>query len=243
MLIKTLCLASRAGADAPAALGAAAQAALRDLPGLRQAQVNRVLRQIPTDYIDNDRPYRGVVAQADGIDVVLELWFADAGAAAQAAASAAWAALMQRVQAASDLLFALDSEPHIPVPLRHSSVDGGFRRWLLLTRKAATREAFRDAWFVRHANFVRELPLLDGYIQNLVCARYDAAGRPVPYEALPIDGIAEVCYADEAAMNTSYASPEREPLKGDGAALNARVSTLLVQGRVYRRARGADTAP
>lgn len=243
MLTKTLCLATRAGADGPAALGAAAQAALRDLPGLRQAQVNRVLRQIPTDYIDNDRPYRGVVAQADAIDAVLELWFADAGAAAQAAASPAWAALMREVRATADLLFTLDSEPHIPVPLKNASVDGGFRRWLLLTRKAATPGAFREAWFVRHANFVRELPLLDGYVQNLVCARYGAAGQPVPYEALPIDGIAEVCYADEAAMDASYASPAREPLKGDGAALNARVSTLLVQGRVYRRAGGAGAAP
>lgn len=242
MLIKTLCLASRVGADAPAALGAAAQAALRSLPGLRQVQVNRVVRQIPTDYIDNDRPYSGVVAQADSIDVALDLWFADAATAAQAAAAPAWAALMQGVQAAADMLFALDSEPHIPVPLKNSSEDGGFRRWLLLTRKPATREAFREAWFIRHANFVKELPLLDGYVQNLVSARYDAAGKPVPYEALPIDGIAEVCYADEAAMNTSYASPEREPLKGDGAALNARVSTLLVQGRVYRRGRDMGTA-
>jgi len=81
---------------------------------------------------------------------------------------------------------------------------------------------------------VRELPQLDGYVQGLVSARYDAAGAPVDYAAMPIDGIAEVCFADEAAMNASYASDARLPLRDDGRELMARVSTLLVQGRAYR---------
>lgn len=235
MLIKTLCLAASQPASAAAdALERIAAQALRELPGLQQAQVNRVVRHVPTDYIENDKPYGGVVAQADDIDVSMDLHFADAAAARRAVESPAWAALMEHMQGVARVLFALDSEPNVPVPLRNGAVDGGFRRWLLLTRRAATPEDFRDAWFGRHASLVRHLPLLDGYVQNLVTARYDAAGRPVAHESLPIDGIAEVCFADEAAMNTSYASDARLPLKDDGRELNARVSTILVQGRVVR---------
>lgn len=235
MFVKTLCLAASQPAPAAAsALERMSAQALREVPDLLQAQVNRVVRHVPTDYIENDRPYGGVVAQADQIDVSVDLHFADAAAARRAVESPGWAVLMAGMQGVARLLFALDSEPNVPVPLRGGAVDGGFRRWLLLTRKAATREDFRDAWFGRHAGLVRHLPLLDGYVQNLVTARYDAAGQPVAYESLPIDGIAEVCFADEAAMNSSYASDARLPLKNDGRELAARVSTVLVQGRVIR---------
>jgi len=235
MFMKTLCLAaSQPASEAEAALEPLAGRALREVPGLLQVQLNRVVRHVPTDYIENDKPYGGVVAQADDIDASMDLHFADAAAARTAVESAAWAALMKGVQGVARVLFSLDSEPNVPVPLQNGAVDGGFRRWLLLTRKAATREGFRDAWFGRHASLVRHLPLLDGYVQNLVTARYDAAGRPVGYDALPIDGIAEVCFADEAAMNASYGSDARLPLKDDGRDLNARVSTVLVQGKVLR---------
>jgi hypothetical protein len=235
MFVKTLCLAASLPLpDTVASLELAARHALRDVPGLRQAQVNRVVRHVPTDYIANDRPYRGVVAQADDIDATIDLHFDDAPAARIAIDSSAWGALTKNVQQSARLLFALDSEPNLPVPLQGGAVDGGFRRWLLLTRKAATREGFRDAWFGRHASLVRHLPMLDGYVQNLVSARYDAEGRPADYDALPIDGVAEVCFADEAAMNASYASDARLPLKDDGRDLNARVSTVLVQGKVIR---------
>jgi hypothetical protein len=235
MLIKTLCLAaSQPAAAAADALERMAAQALHELPGLQRAQVNRVVRHVPTDYIENDRPYGGVVAQADAIDVSVDLHFPEAAAARQAVESPAWAALIKGMQGVAQLLFALDSEPNVPVPLRDGAVDGGFRRWLLLTRKAATREDFRDAWFGRHASLVKHLPLLDGYVQNLVMARYDAAGQPVAHDNLPIDGIAEVCFADEAAMNMSYASDARLPLRDDGRELAARVSTLLVHGRVIR---------
>lgn len=235
MFVKTLCLAASLPLpDTVASLELAARHALRDVPGLRQAQVNRVVRHVPTDYIANDRPYRGVVAQADDIDATIDLHFDDAPAARIAIDSSAWGALTKNVQQSARLLFALDSEPNLPVPLQGGAVDGGFRRWLLLTRKAATREGFRDAWFGRHASLVRHLPMLDGYVQNLVSARYDAEGRPADYDALPIDGVAEVCFTDEAAMNASYASDARLPLKDDGRDLNARVSTVLVQGKVIR---------
>jgi EthD domain len=241
MLIKTLCLAEPP-AGASAAIDAAADAAAQQLPGLRQLVVQRVLRHIPTDYMDNDRPYNGVSAEADRIGMILAFEFADARAAALASGAAAWARLTTALRALSPVLFMLDTVPNIPVPLHGGALDGGFRRWLLLTRKAGTPEAFREGWFGRHASLVRALPQLDGYVQGLVSARYDAAGAPVDYAAMPIDGIAEVCFADEAAMNASYACDARLPLRDDGRELMARVSTLLVQGRAHRAQQAAGDA-
>ncbi|MGE0097453.1 MAG: EthD domain-containing protein [Hydrogenophaga sp.] len=233
--MKTVCLAAlRPVPEVVEAVERAVREHLLGLADVRQIGLGKVVRHVPTDYIANDRSYGGVVAEADDIGVVLDLHVAHAGAGAQVVASPAWRNFLLAISPVARPLFSLDSEANIPVPLRARSVHGGFRRWLLLTRKAATPQAFREAWFVRHANLVRHLPRLDGYVQNLVSARYDAQGKPVPYEELPIDGIAEVCYADEAAMVESYASDARLPLRDDGAELNARVSTVLIDARVIQ---------
>lgn len=235
MSMKTVCLAAlRPVPEVTEAVERAAREHLLDLPSVGQIVLNRVVRHVPTDYIANDRPYGGVVAEADDIGAILDLHFTDAGAGAALLDSPAWRNFLLAIAPVARPLFSLDSEANIPVPLRAGAVQGGFRRWLLLTRKAATPEAFREAWFVRHANLVRHLPRLDGYVQNLVSARFNAQGKSVSYSELPIDGIAEVCYADEAAMVESYASDARLPLRDDGAELNARVSTILVDGKVLK---------
>jgi hypothetical protein len=214
MLISTLSLAA-----APARPPAALAEAVRALPGLRQAQLLRVLRHIPTDSV-RDPAATQAVPGADRIQAVVELYFEGEVPAAQ----------VQALDWGAPALFSFDSRPNIPVPPRGAAAQGGFRRWMLLVRKAATQEQFRDAWFGRHAELLKALPHIDGYLQNLVGARYDAQGRAVDYAALPIDGIAEICFADEAAMTASYTSEARLPLRDDGRALLERITTVLVQG-------------
>lgn len=234
MLIKTMCLAvPPADPAVPGRIERAAADAAKGIPGVRRAVVQRVLRHIPTDYVDNDRAYNGVTAEADRIGMTVAFEFDDAAAAQRALQDPAWGAFMAAVRVVAQPLFDLDAEPNIPVAQTGGAADGGFRRWLLLTRKATTPEAFRDGWFGRHASLVKLLPRLDGYVQGLVTARHDAEGRPVDYRAMPIDGIAEVCFADEAAMNASYADDARIALRDDGRDLMQRVSSLLVQGIAF----------
>lgn len=233
MSMKTVCLAAlRPVSEVTETVERAAREHLSGVAGVRHIGLHSVVRHVPTDYIANDRSYGGVVAEADDIGAILDLHVSSPAAGAELVASQAWQNFLLAIAPVARPLFSLDSEANIPVPLRAGSVKGGFRRWLLLTRKAPTIDAFREAWFVRHANLVKHLPRLDGYVQNLVSGRYNAQGKPAPYAELPIDGIAEVCYADEAAMVESYASDARLPLRDDGAELNARVSTILVEGRV-----------
>jgi hypothetical protein len=216
MLIKTLCLGPAPDAPATGLLRDAVARLRRETRGLQQVQALRALRHIPSDSVNQGTGYTGVTAEADGIGCVLELYFDDARAAAAATASPAWTAFTEQVRAAAPVLFSFDSQPNIPVTPRGAAVQGGFRRWMLLARKAETQDAFRDAWFGRHASLLRAMPHVDGYLQNLVTRRFDAQGREVGYDTLPVDGIAEICYADEAAMNASYTSEARLPLRDDG---------------------------
>lgn len=234
MLIKTFCLGALPQGTSSAFLAAAAKQARASVAGLREVLVHRVLRHIPTDSVPDDRSHTGVVAEADRIACVVECSFADAETEMNARNEPAWQAFAKALHGAGELLFALDTQSNVPITPARGAVQGGFRRWMLLARKAETHEQFRDAWFGRHASLVKELPKVDGYLQNIVTARYDAKGLAVDYAALPIDGVAQLCFADEQAMNASYASDARLPLRDDGRALLGRITTLLVHGEAYR---------
>src|SRR5690606_35183730 len=217
MLVKTYCLRSdRAVRAAP--------------PPCGDTLLYRVLRHIPTDSVTAEQAGTAMAPGAEHIGAVLECTFADAGEQARAVDTPAWRAVEAALHASEELLFALDSAANVPIAPRGAARDGGFRRWMLLKRAAPAADAFRDAWFGRHAQLVSRLPGVDGYCQHLVAARFDARLAPVPHEALQVDGIAALCFADEAAMLASYASPARVPLRDDGLALLAGNVTLLVQG-------------
>lgn len=232
MLIKTLCLGVP---PAPGfSLAEAAGAARGGVPGLRAVHLLKVLRHISSDSVREDRSHSGVTAAADRIDSVVECYFDDAAALAAAQGAPAWQAFLQAIPHAGAPLFSLDTFSNVPIPPEGAAAQGGFRRWMLLARKAATSEQFRDGWFGRHAELVQQLPQIDGYLQNLVTARYDAAGRPVGYDEMPIDGVAELCFASESAMNASYTSDARLPLRDDARELLGRITTVLVQGEAFR---------
>src|SRR5437868_3843240 len=152
MLIKTICLAApRLGARAAdVVLRTAAQALLRETPGLSQVQCLRVLRHIPTDSVKIEQAHAGVTADADAVAAVLELYFDSPAAALACTGQIAWAAFRAQVNGAAPILFALDTLSNVPVTPKGGAVNGGFRRWMLLARKAPTQEQFRDAWFGRH---------------------------------------------------------------------------------------------
>lgn len=214
----------------PSALLRAALAARAALPALRQVQVQRVLRHIPTDSVTPDQAQQEIVPRAGEIQAVLACAFADEDSRAQALASPAWSEFMAAVRVAAEPLFAFHTFANVPIAPVRGAVEGGFRRWMLLRRAGPTRESFRNDWFGRHADLVKHLPQVDGYVQHLVTGRYGSRGRPLDYDAAQVDGIAELCFADEAAMQASYASDARLPLRDDGRALLGGIATLLVHG-------------
>lgn len=229
-MIRTVCFP--ASSPSPAALDAALAALPRRGDGPAEVQLLEVLRHIPTDSLNDQRTHAGVVPQADAIGRIVELHFDHEDAARRCADSEAWRALIEAIGARP--LFTLDAEAHVAIEPKGAAREGGFRRWMLLVRKAAEREAFRDAWWGRHADLVRRLPHVQLYHQHLVVHGETGDGRPMDPEALPVDGIAQIGYADEAAMDASYASDARLPLRDDGRELLGRITTVLVRARVWR---------
>jgi hypothetical protein len=220
MLTHILCLAG----------DAAVRGALPRLPQAR-SHVYRVLRHIPTDSVTAEQASRPIAPGAERIHTIVECAFADAAVQAEAQAGEAWRAFEAALTESAERLFAFDTFSNIPIEPARGAVEGGFRRWMLLRRAAARPEAFRDAWFGRHAALVKRLPRVDGYLQQLVTARFGADGQAVGEDRLGVDGIAELCFADEAAMREAYASDARLPLRDDGRSLLAGNVTLLVQGQ------------
>lgn len=208
---------------------AAVRAALPLLPDA-QVHVYRVLRYIPTDSVTEDRARRPIVPDAERIHTIVECNFRDSAAQARAQAGADWRAFAAAVDETGERLYAFDALSNIPIAPVRGAVEGGFRRWMLLRRAAASPDAFRDAWFGRHADLVKKLPRVDGYVQSLVTGRFGPDGEAASHESLCVDGIAELCFANEAAMLEAYSADARLPLRDDGRALLAGIVTLLVHG-------------
>ena len=208
---------------------AAVRAALPRPPNA-QVHIYRVLRHIPTDSVTEDQARRPIVPYAERVHTIVEFSFADAAAQAQARSGAEWRAFAAAVDESNERLFAFDVFSNIPIVPVRGAAEGGFRRWMLLRRATASADAFRDAWFGRHADLVKQLPRVHGYVQNLVTARFGPDGQAATHESLSVDGIAELCFADEDAMLGAYSTDARLPLRDDGRALLAGIVTLLVQG-------------
>lgn len=193
------------------------------LLGARETHVHRVLRRIPTDSISTEHAQVPLAPGAEDIGTIVECRFEDDATKQLSSAVTA-------LRGAGEMLFGFEMLGNAPIAPKPRAAAGGFRRWMLLRRAAATQDAFRDAWFGRHAQLVKALPHVDGYFQHLVTRRFDARGETLGYEALPVDGVAQLCYADEAAMQASYASDARAPLREDGRALHSGNVTYLVEG-------------
>ena len=204
---------------------------------MREVHLDRVTRHIPTDSLPGQQAAVEVTPLAHDITALIEV-YVDAGAPGLAAqASAGWREAHAQLRTRCGLMFSLEGESNPAIALHNGAQNGGFRRVMLLRRGVdKTAQSFRDDWFGRHAALVRHLPRVDGYLQNLVTRCSDGDGAPLPYDALPADGIAHICYADEAAMNESYASAAREALKADGRTLLSRINTMLLRTEVLRPA-------
>jgi hypothetical protein len=189
----------------------------------REVHVHRVLRRIPTDSIAAEQAHVPLAPGAHDIGAIVECSF-------ESDAHAQLPRALATLRGAGELLFGFEMLRNAPIAATPEAAAGGFRRWMLLRRAAAGHETFRQAWSGRHARLVRALPRVDGYFQDLVTSRFDARGEPLAYEALPVDGVAQLCYADEVAMTASYASDARAPLREDGRALHSGNVTYLVEG-------------
>lgn len=101
---------------------------------------------------------------------------------------------------------------------------------ILARRPDIDRETFLRHWREVHAPLARKVPGLIRYVQNAVVEQ----GRhpSVPAEDRPVDGFAELWFADRAGMAAALASPEAAAMLADGAKIMGAVSTFIVEERL-----------
>ena len=88
--------------------------------------------------------------------------------------------------------------------------------------------AFRRAWCDAHAALVARLPGLAGYTQNVVVERA-AGGRTAAYEAVPVDGIAELWFRDVEALRAAVASDATREAESHARAFIGTTATWPVE--------------
>jgi uncharacterized protein (TIGR02118 family) len=98
----------------------------------------------------------------------------------------------------------------------------------LLTRKDGfTHEQFVRHWVEVHAPLAHAVPGLRRYVQNHI--RGERSRADIPDHVIAIDGIAELWFDDQAALETAARSPEMKALHADGAEFIGRIKSYVVE--------------
>ena len=101
----------------------------------------------------------------------------------------------------------------------------------LLTRKDGwTREQFVKHWVETHAPLAHKVPCLRRYVQNHI--RGERTRADIEATAVEIDGIAELWFDDQAALETASRTPEMKALHADGALFIGRIRSYIVEEKI-----------
>jgi uncharacterized protein (TIGR02118 family) len=101
----------------------------------------------------------------------------------------------------------------------------------LLTRKSGwTHARFMKHWVEVHAPLALAVPGLRRYVQNHI--RDERRRADIETTDVEIDGIAELWFDDQAALEAAARTPEMKALHADGALFIGRIKSYLVEEKV-----------
>lgn len=104
------------------------------------------------------------------------------------------------------------------------------KRMSLLRRRAdVSRDFFAHEWNVVHAAWVKTLPGVLGYRQNLITHRESPKGNVVGYDGLAIDGIVELWFENTDTLSTAFASPQGVQTMQHATTFIDEITTFLVE--------------
>ena len=97
---------------------------------------------------------------------------------------------------------------------------------LLTRRPELTHAQFVKHWQQIHAPLAHAVPGIRRYVQSHIVG---TRTRPdIPETEVEVDGIAELWYDDEAALQRAAASPEMKRLTDDGALFIGRIKSYVI---------------
>lgn len=205
----------------------------RDMHGPLAAQAPN-LREYWQNLVVN-REQKGIEFRRGAWDVdgFSQLSFTDAPTADQAFQSGPVAAELAADEARFlGGLHIVTAEPTVVVaPPAPAERGRWLKRMSIITRAPGLSEAdFRREWTV-HGELVRQMPGVGGYRQNAVVGRERVKGRPCGHEELPIDGIVEFWFRDEAALHDAFASPAGLAAMAHAQTFLGAIAAFVVQER------------
>jgi uncharacterized protein (TIGR02118 family) len=101
----------------------------------------------------------------------------------------------------------------------------------LLTRKNGwTHEQFVKHWVETHAPLAHKVPGLRRYVQSHI--RGERTRADIETTAVEIDGIAELWFDDQVALETASRTPEMKALHADGALFIGRIKSYIVEEKI-----------
>lgn len=194
-------------------------------PGLREYWQNVV----------TDRLQRGIDFQrgAWDFDGFSQLWFDEAEDADNAfRTSPMAAALIRDEQHFIGKLHIVTAQQNVVIPVPEPKGRRALlKRMSTLKRRSELSEAdFRREWKV-HADYVRQMPGVSAYRQNVIVARELVKGEPCSYDDLPIDGIVELWFEDDSKLEAAFASPAGETTMAHARTFLAEITAFLVEER------------
>lgn len=194
-------------------------------PGLREYWQNEV----------TDRLQRGIDFERGpwDLDGFSQLGFDDAQGADRAFSDGSLAAeLIADERHFLGGLHIVTAEPSVVIPLPEPARRARLlKRMSIITRRPGSGEAdFRREWKA-HGEFVRKMPGVSAYRQNVVVARARDKGVPCDYATLPIDGIVELWFEDEATLQDAFASAAGRSTMAHARSFLGEITAFLVQER------------
>ena len=97
----------------------------------------------------------------------------------------------------------------------------------LLTRKDGwTHAQFMKHWVEIHAPLAHAVPGLRRYVQNHI--EGERTRPDIPTTAVEIDGVAELWFDDQAALEAAARTPEMKALQADGAKFIGHIKSYVV---------------
>ncbi len=129
-------------------------------------------------------------------------------------------------------LHIVTAEPSVVIPLPATAERAKLlKRMSLITRLPGMSEAeFRHEWKV-HGEHVKKMPGVGAYRQNVIVARERVKGVPCGYDDLPIDGIVEMWFRDEASLQAAFGSPAGEVTMAHAKSFLGQITAFLVAER------------
>ena len=194
-------------------------------PSLREYWQNLV-----TDRVQRGIDYPRGPWDFDGVS---QLWFDDERSANYAFnTSELAAALIKDEQHFLGGLHIVTADQSVVIDVPDAPLRGSLlKRISTLKRRDDVTEAdFRREWKV-HADYVRKMPGVHGYRQNVIVGRELVKGESCEYGDLPIDGIVEMWFESTESLAAAFSSPAGQVTMNHAITFLAEITALLVEER------------